>query len=181
MNPETILKKYYKPNSTSYNILITHGKLVANRAINIAKKVSCFNPDILFIHEAAYLHDIGIFKVNAPDIGCTGTFPYIAHGYLGREILNNEGLKEHGLVCERHVGTGIACDDVKKYNLPLPQRDMIPISIEEQIICYADKFFSKTPGKLEYEKSVKDILKSLEKFGETGVNRFKNWMECFEF
>ncbi len=181
MNPETILKKYYNPNSISYNILIIHGKLVANKAINIAKKVSCFNPDISFIYEAAYLHDIGIFKVNAPGIGCTGTFPYIAHGYLGREILDNEGLKKHGLVCERHVGTGISCDDVKKYNLPLPQRDMIPISIEEQIICYADKFFSKTPGKLEDEKSVKDILKSLEKFGKSGVDRFKNWMECFEF
>jgi uncharacterized protein len=181
MNLETILKKYYKESSLSYDILITHGKLVANKALNIAKKVPYFNPDIFFIYEAAYLHDIGIFKVNAPDIGCSGYLPYIAHGYIGKEILDNEGLKKHALVCERHVGTGISCSDVKKHNLPLPQKDMIPISIEEQIICYADKFFSKTPGKIEKEKSVKDILKSLEKFGESGINTFKKWVNLFEF
>ncbi len=179
MNPETILKKYYKPDSVSYNILIKHGELVANKAINIAKKVSLLNPDLFFIYEAAYIHDIGIFKVNAPGIGCTGNLPYITHGYLGKEILDKEGFKKHGLVCERHIGTGISCDDIKKYKLPLPKRDMMPISIEEQIICYADKFFSKTPGKIEEEKSFEDILKSLEKFGKSGVNKFKNWMSFF--
>jgi len=53
-----------------------------------------------FIEEAALLHDIGIFNTNLPKIGCYGRHPYISHGYLGRELLENEGLAAHALVCE---------------------------------------------------------------------------------
>lgn len=44
----------------------------------------------------------------------------------------------------RHVGVGISVKDVHQFNLPLPARDMLPISIEEQLICYADSFFPRT-------------------------------------
>ena len=61
--------------------------------------------------------------------------------------------------------------------LPLPRRDMQPVSIEEQIICFADKFFSKT--RLESEKSVEQARRSLEKFGEEGLVKFDAWCERF--
>ena len=65
----------------------------------------------------------------------------------------------------------IECD------LPVPHRDMLPVSPEEQIICFADKFFSKTH--LEREKTVDKALRSLAPYGEEGVNRFKGWCERF--
>ena len=33
------------------------------------------------------LHDIGIFRCNAPDIDCHGDAGYICHGYLGAELM----------------------------------------------------------------------------------------------
>jgi uncharacterized protein len=85
-------------------------------------------------------------------------------------------------VCERHVGVGISAADVRRCNLPLPERDMVPISIEEQIICYADKFFSKNGnGNLRTpEKTVAEINSSLKKYGQDKVDRFQKWVEMFE-
>jgi uncharacterized protein len=54
---------------------------------------------------------------------------------------------------------------------------MQPVSIEEQIICFADKFFSKT--KLDREKSVEQARRSLEKFGAEGLVTFDAWCKQF--
>ena len=143
-------------------------------------RVSHLKPDLDFIKEAAILHDIGIFKTNSPNLGCTGKYPYVCHGYLGRKILENKGLPIHGLVCERHVGVGISAEDIKRYHLPLPHRNMVPISIEEQIICYADKFYSKNGKTGVDEKSVEDILSALRGYGPEKAARFQSWMRLFE-
>ena len=63
-------------------------------------------------------------------------------------------------------------------NLPLPHQDFLPETLEEQVICYADKFFSKTH--LDREKSVEKAEKSIAKFGEEGLARFKQWEKMFE-
>ena len=154
-----------------------HRIAVANKAIAIAQQPPEMNADEQFIEEAALLHDIGIIGVNAPAIECYGTEPYIRHGILGAEILCNEGLERHALVCERHTGTGLTLQQIVEQDLPLPHCDMQPISIEEQIICFADKFFSKT--RLETEKTVEQARRSLEKFGSEGLEKFDKWCEMF--
>ena len=65
-------------------------------------------------------------------------------------------------------------DDVRQFKLPLPTRDMLPITIEEQLICYADSFFSKNGnnGKNAKEKTVKQILRGLKRYGTDKVQRF---------
>jgi len=153
MNPLEIIEKYYKDNPGAKDILIAHGEMVAKKATELAKKVKHLNPDLKFIKEAAILHDIGIFLTNAPQINCYGDKPYICHGYLGRELLEKEGLPKYALVCERHVGVGITIENIKKNNLPLPKRDMTPQSIEEKIICLADKFFSKKEKTFKHEEA----------------------------
>ena len=90
------------------------------------------------------LHDIGIAQCDAPSIYCKGTEPYIRHGVIGRQILEEAGLPRHALVCERHTGSGITAEEIRERYMPLPCRDMLPISIEEKAICYADKFYSKS-------------------------------------
>lgn len=180
MNPLAILRKYYPPGSKSFDMLIRHSRLVAQKALETAGRVAHLNPDTKFIEEAAMLHDIGIFKTHAPDIGCNGAEPYIRHGVLGREILEKEGFPKHALVCERHIGVGITADEIKKAGLPLPERDMMPISLEEKIICFADKFFSKNPATLEMEKPLEKIIQLLKHHGESQVERFQALLKQFE-
>ena len=180
MNPPEIIAEFYEPGSKLYQTLVWHGEQVVNKAIDVAKRVPQLKPNLDFIIEAAMLHDIGIFETNTPELGCFGVHPYVCHGYLGRKILEKKGLLQHALVCERHVGIGITIEEIRLHNLPLPQRDMIPISIEEQIICYADKFFSKNGETKGREKTVGDILNSLQKYGSEKVIRFQKWMQLFE-
>ncbi len=125
------------------------------------------------------LHDIGIFMTNSPKIGCEGEHHYLAHGYLGRELLEKEGLPRHALVCERHTGAGLTVDDIRNQNLPLPHRDMRPQSLEEQIVCFADMFYSKNPEKLKKEKSLKKIKKQAAGFGERSLNQVNEWIALF--
>lgn len=179
MNPHFIIQKYYQPNTKAYRLLIGHGWAVAVKAVEIAKRVSELNPDVQFIKQAALLHDIGMFLTDEPDLGCFGNEPYICHGFLGSQILKTEGYPQHALVCERHVGTGLSQQEIEKHNLPLPKRDMLPISIEEQIICYADKFFSKNEARLTKEKSLAEIKASLVPFGQHRVAQFEQWREMF--
>lgn len=181
MNPLQIIQKYYNKNEITYNILVEHSIAVAKKAVEIAKKVPHLKPDIKFIQEAAMLHDIGIFQTNAPKIGCFGTHPYVEHGYLGRIILENEGFYKHAIVCETHVGTGLTVDDIINQKLNIPHRNMEPKTIEEEIICYADKFFSKSRKNLSEEKSIEKIKKSLIKHGEHKVVKFEAWMKKFDY
>ena len=182
MDPTEILAEYYDRRSITFEILVTHGQQVARKAIEAAEQVSYLKPDLDFIEKAAMLHDIGILETNSPGLGCRGNHLYICHGILGRQLLEKIGVSEYGLICERHVGVGISADDVRQFNLPLPPRDMLPISIEEQLICYADKFFSKNGSndKKAEEKSVESIVRGLKRYGADKVKRFQKWVEMFE-
>ena len=177
MNPIEIITRYYETDSRAYNILIKHGCQVADKALEIADRVAHLKPDLTFLEQAARLHDIGIYLTNSPELGCFGKNSYVEHGYLGRKILDKFGLPAHALVCERHVGVGMTEDDIRSQGLPLPARDMVPVSIEEQIICYADKFYSKNGNAQPKAQSVENIQRGLEKFGRDKLMQFQSWAE----
>ena len=173
-----LIHKYCKDNEALEQILLRHSTDVAQRALKIAKAHPELKADETFLWEAAMLHDIGICRVDAPSIYCFGTEPYICHGILGAEILRAEGLPLHARVAERHTGTGLTAAEIERQNLPLPHQDFRPESIEEQIVCYADKFYSKT--RLDTEKTPEQALRSLEKFGSDGLDVFREWIKRFE-
>jgi Predicted HD superfamily hydrolase len=177
MLPIDIIKKYYQEGSDLYRILLEHSDSVANKALAIAKEHPELHLDMSFVYEASMLHDIGVFLTDAPDIYCFGKYPYVCHGYLGSDLLRKEGYLRHALVSERHTGAGIRKDEICMQNLPLPYRDMLPVSMEEQLICFADKFYSKT--KLHKEKPVEKIRRNLSKYGEDSVKRFDGWCKLF--
>ncbi len=178
INPIEIIEKYYTIDSDTIYILLIHSEQVRNKALEITDKHPYLQLDTEFIAEAAMLHDIGIFMCNAPRIHCYGTHKYIEHGYLGAEILRKEGLHRHALVCERHTGVGISLEMIIKNKLPLPKRDMMPLLLEEQLICYADKFFSKTELCLPH--SVNQIRSYLRRYGKSEVAKFDEWHYLFE-
>ena len=164
-----IIDKYYVNDSRLRAILMTHSRLVADKALEIGRRLE--GVDLEFVEEAAMLHDIGIIRCDAPEICCHGDLPYICHGIEGRKILESEGLPRHALVCERHTGSGLTVDDIITQHLPLPHRDMTPQSIEEKLICYADKFFSKS-GDITKEKPIEKVIKSMERHGQNTLLRF---------
>jgi len=177
MDAIKLLQKYIAPDTELYHIVYTHSRFVADKAMALAEKHPELPIDLVFLQEAALIHDIGVFRTDAPKIQCFGTYPYICHGYLGRELVEKEGFPRHALVCERHTGTGLNLAEISKKDLPLPHRDLSPVSLEEQLICFADKFFSKS--RLYEEDSVSTVRSRLEKYGSEGLKRFDAWCNFF--
>lgn len=172
-----LIDRYYSDNPALKSLLLLHSSLVAHKALAVVDAHPELGADRGFIHEAAMLHDIGIFLTDAAPIHCFGKYNYICHGYLGADLLRKEGLPRHALVAERHTGTGLTLKQILECNLPVPHREMVPQSIEEKIICFADKFFSKThPSE---EKTVLQAEHSLSKFGNDGVILFRHWCNLF--
>ena len=160
----SVLYKYYPNDDDLRRLLLKHSRQVADRCLQIARKHKELPVDVQFLEEAAMLHDIGIYQCDAPSIYCLGSEPYIKHGPIGGDLLRAEGFPRHARVAERHTGTG------------LPGYE--PETLEEQIVCYADKFYSKSsPDRV---RSVLETAQSLEKFGHEGVKKFLSWSERFE-
>ncbi len=179
MDPFELIGEYYTPGTRVYDTLLQHSLSVAEKALSVADKIRHMNPDRAFIREAAILHDIGIFMTDSTELGCHGQHAYVCHGVLGRDLLEIRGLLRHALVCERHVGVGLTTEEIRRQQLPLPQRDMRPVSIEEQIICYADKFFSKDNKEPERDKPVHEIVRKLTRYGPDHTSRFLVWAALF--
>jgi len=178
IDPLDLIAQYYPPGATR-DLLLEHSRRVADLAIRLARS-TLPEADLEFIRQASLLHDIGILHTDAPDLGCHGSLPYLAHGYKGREMLERHHLPRHALVCERHTGVGIRREEVIRDRLPIPVRDYVPESDEEVVICYADLFFSKSPGKRNRVRTTEEIRTSLARFGANKVQIFDDWHARFD-
>lgn len=175
-----IIHKYIAPNSLTYAYYLPHVAAVTAKALRIAYRLGLDAAQRRFIEEASMLHDIGVICVNAPYMGCTGDLPYIAHITEGRRILEQEGLPLHARVAESHVGLGLTKDEILSQGLPLPPVDILPESLEEQVISWADLFFSKSRGELWRERSVAEARQHVARWGERPLRVFDAWRARFE-
>ncbi len=202
-----LIHRYYPEDNALRRMLLHHSRQVCARALQIVERHPELGANRHLVEAGAMLHDIGIFLTDAPGIHCHGTAHYMLHGSLGAQLLRNEAeqLKEEkrqaiqlqevqlqevqlqeelhfyealARICERHTGTGLTRQTIIERGLPDPHQDLLPETIEEQIICYADKFYSKSH--LERERTIPQTLQSLEKFGDEGVEKFRHWTELFE-
>lgn len=181
IRPADLIRKYYAAHPEARKILLDHSRLVTQRAVKIARFLQQTEAvDLKFVAEAAMLHDIGMLKTDTPELACPGDAPYLQHGVAGRAILEAEGLPRHALVCERHIGIGLTAEEIREQQLPLPHRDMRPLTLEEQIICYADLFYSKGLKNRGREKSPDEVRKALNKFGAEKLPVFDQWLKHFE-
>lgn len=163
-----LLNSYYPQAAPNRELLFKHSLDVVSLSLQIGKNFP--NARLDFLEEAAWVHDIGICQTRAPGIKCYGEKHYLCHGVIGRAICEQADLKEHGLVCERHVGTGFTAAEAAAIGCGLPVRDMLPVSLEEQIVCYADQFFSKSlPGRLDFE----EVRRRVSKHGQAPLDRLE--------
>ena len=164
MDWQRIIDKYYPEGTRLRDIYMRHSRDVAELALEIADE--CRLPlDHEQIRAAAMLHDIGIVLTDAPGIDCHGSAHYLQHGPLGAELLRREGAPEWAArVAERHTGAGIG--------------EMVPETQLERLICYADKFYSKS-GSME-RKSLAEVRRGMAKWGEENLHRFEKLKEEFD-
>ncbi len=153
---DRIIDKYYPAGSPLRDIFLLHSRQVADEALSIAARLNLpLDPEE--VRAAAMMHDIGIFLTSAPSIHCHGEAPYIEHGPLGAALLRKEGAPESwARVAERHTGTGIP--------------PLVPETLLERLICYADKFYSKS-GHMK-RKPMAEVEASMMRFGPENLKRF---------
>ncbi|MBW6440505.1 HD domain-containing protein [Patescibacteria group bacterium] len=161
-----ILKKY-SDSKNNFNVVLNHSLVVLAKSFEIiARKNLSSNINADLIVSGCLLHDIGTFEfmksIHKLQID------YLRHGIIGGEILRSEGLNKEALIAERHIGSGLSKEYIIKKNLPLPKRDFLPITLEQKLICYADKFHSKS-GKID---TLASIEKEMKGFGKESFQRF---------
>jgi uncharacterized protein len=183
MDYQAIIDKFYGADDPLRRLLLLHSRQVADRCLKIVREHSELPVDVQFLEEAAMLHDIGIRWCHAPSIHCYGEEHYIRHGLIGGRLLREEGYERHARVCERHTGTGLRTVPMSKDGKPLLEPELVengffvPETLEEQLVCYADKFYSKSrPDRV---LTVVEAAQSLEKFGHDGVEVFLSWSRLF--
>ena len=179
INPIQLLDKYYKDYAKLKEVLLAHGKSI----YEMSKEISSLHPEyhinLPFMYEASYLHDIGIYKTNVNKIGCFGTEVYLMHGIIGGEIMRKEGYLDLAHACERHTGSGLDSNDLKKIGYEPPEKRIyIPQTIEEKLLCYCDKFFSKSDVTIKFTKQ--DILTKRSKYGDNVLQRMNDLFTLFK-
>lgn len=190
MNYLDIIHHFYPEDTPLRRLLLLHSECVRNKALALLEGSSfrdqqpstTLNLDLIIA--GSMLHDIGICATHAPGILCEGTEPYICHGTIGARMLRQlvvEGpflaedaamLEACARICERHTGAGLTRQDILSQGLPIePAVDLLPETLEEQLVCLADKFFSKS-GDPRKEKSLEHVRRSMMKFGADSLARF---------
>ena len=179
-NYQEIIDRYYPAGSALRDIYLRHCSQVADMAVAINEsKALGLDPEQ--IRAAAMLHDIGIYMCDAPSIECHGTEPYIRHGIIGAQLLRGCGAGETmARVAERHTGAGLTADEISHSGLPLPVRDYLPETLLERLICYADKFYSKSSVTATRPKEIDKVRAQMARFGEASLSRFDEMRAEFE-
>lgn len=101
-------------------------------AVRIARqlKEKGHEVDMELVEIGAILHDIGRSKTHAIDHAAVG-------GKMVRQLSIAEPVAR---IVDRHIGAGIPADEAKA--LGLPDGVYVPETLEEKIVCYADKLIA---------------------------------------
>jgi len=134
-----LLKKYNCSKS-----VIKHSIAVKNLAVKIAEKTDA---NVELVTAGALLHDIGRCKTHG-----------IFHAVEGVKIAKKEELPKQIInIIERHIGAGLSKEEAKK--LGLSEKEYIPVSLEEKIVCHADNLIDNSIRQnieIEVERALKE-------------------------
>ena len=102
---------------------------VSKIAVRIARRLKDkgHDVDVELVEIGAILHDIGRSTTHGTD-----------HAAVGGEMVRKLGVAETvARIVDRHIGAGIPEDEARA--LGLPEGVYVPETLEEKIVCYADK------------------------------------------
>lgn len=113
----------------SSEIVVRHCRKVAEAAKALADSFEGLGRklDEHTVVAGALLHDIGRSRTQA-----------VNHGLVGAELLEKEGVDGRvAQIVRCHVGAGLSPEEAKRVGLP--DMDFVPRTLEERIVCFADK------------------------------------------
>ena len=141
--------------------VIQHSKKVHANAFDLTVKIikNGHPVEMGLVEVGALLHDMGRAITHQVD-----------HGVIGAEMARSLKLDEKIVkIIENHIGAGIPKNEAAA--LGLPRKDYIPKTIEEKIVCYADKL-AKGSKKIDSQEALEEFI---EKLGSNhpAISRFK--------
>lgn len=174
-----IIHQHIPPTSQTYPLYLIHCTLVAKLALSIAERLGLSTASQQFVEEAAMLHDIGIVETNTPVVFCTGSLPYLHHLTEGRKLLEAANLSRHGQVAQTHAGISLTAQRLIEVDIALPLAQFLPQSIEEEIISFADLFYSKDVATLWRKRDVAEVRQAVAAIAPDNLDRLDEWIVKF--
>ena len=141
--------------------VIQHCRVVSRLAVKLARKLkrNGTDVDVRLVTIGGLLHDIGRSKTHKID-----------HGVVGATIIHSFGLPISIVqIVERHIGSGIPAEEAVE--LGLPNKDLIPETLEEKIVSYADKLI-EGDREISFDEALKKLRDDLGEF-HPAVKRFE--------
>jgi uncharacterized protein len=118
--------------------VVAHCIAVSHSALSIAERMRV-SVDRELIRQGGMFHDIGRSRTHGID-----------HAVAGVEIAKKLGFPDRLVdIIERHIGAGITAAEAVR--LGLPQKDYLPLTVEEKIVSYADNLINGVRKMLFYE------------------------------
>lgn len=166
-----LLHSKHAPAQRVFELVFIHCQIVAEIALQLADS-SGAKVDRQIVRAGCLLHDIGVYPLFDASGKEIDPSQYITHGTRGEEILRGEALPE--ALCRfasHHTGAGITKEQIINSNLPLPHKDYLAETTEEELVMYADKFHSKTAPPVFNSHDY--YLNYVSRFGTDSVKSFE--------
>jgi uncharacterized protein len=130
--------------------VVKHSVAVSNLAYELACKAAekGYPVNVHLVKLGGLLHDIGRSVTHKVD-----------HGVKGGEIARKLKLPPKLVrIVECHVGAGIPEGEAQV--IGLPRRSYMPETLEEKIVCYADKLI-KGKNRATFQQAMRDMINNL--------------------
>lgn len=143
---------------------ITHSVKVAEKALEIARRIGGNGIDRELVGRGALFHDLGKCKTHEME-----------HGKIGAELGRKIGLPEEiTAIMEKHIRGGLTEAEAKE--LCLPVKDYTLRRLEERVVIYADRLVDiiydgivTLTTESESETRFEEILKTYPKYGKNAI------------
>ena len=143
---------------------ITHSVHVAEKALEIARRIGGNGIDQELVGRGALFHDLGKTKTHEME-----------HGKIGAELGCKIGLpREICDIMEKHIRGGLTEEEARE--LKLPVKDYTLHRLEERIVIYADRLVDiihdgvvPIKNEAESEARFEEILRTFPKYGKNQI------------
>jgi uncharacterized protein len=143
---------------------ITHSVHVAEKALEIARRIADSGIDQELVGRGALFHDLGKTRTHEME-----------HGKIGAELGRKIGLP--GEICdimEKHIRGGLTEPEARELGLPV--KDYTLRCLEERIVIYADRLVDiiydgivPIKHEKESEERFEEILRTYPKYGKNAL------------
>ncbi|MEK6743531.1 MAG: HDIG domain-containing metalloprotein [Nitrospirota bacterium] len=143
---------------------IIHSVKVAEKALEIARRIGKADIDQELVGRGALFHDLGKCKTHEME-----------HGKIGAELGGKIGLpRELCDIMEKHIRGGLTGPEARELGLPV--KDYTLKRLEERIVIYADRLVDiiydgivTLTSESESETRFEEILKTYPKYGKNAI------------